>query len=502
MSKRSLPHVTRACDVCRQYKRKCDGASPCTTCERFNKICSFTTAPAKRGRKLKRKALDSSTSVAAILVSSEILPGNVDSATAATTTSTTTTATLAPILAAAVPAHTQPNSTQDVSHVLANAIHSTVPSNLQDLMPLDSKSGFNSSVPSATAATATVTPSQPRPCEITRVCPCSAGIFFDPKFRPERCLCGVACAVMPTVRQLNEDGVSIVRLCPNGDRVLETSQLAGQLRDAWVATPALRLVAMQKTCMIENLPAMDQYLRCCDQLDTSALAFHVDRASPDHEIVFSVACHSGRIVATPLAVTAALLDLLGLHAAAADDEARAELFARTCPRDLATHPAFIAGRAPPKVLRVQLASQTVLMADGQPVAAKCVIDLFFGGEDGNMRLACFKFADFVDIESSVAIANDEGRSLLPLVEDDAAPFFAKYPLAPNAPVKLFSAFEDELIDDVNISLSTSESISSPNTTPIDGGNSLDSNEFPIFWNEAHLETLISAAMPADIAELN
>jgi hypothetical protein len=450
------------------------------TCERFHKSCSFTTAPAKRGRKLKRRAVevDVTANASPTPTTSIATLAPTDAATAAVSTSS-----LSPlILAAAVPAHTEPtsnvNTPLDVSHVLADAIHG-MSRNLQ----VDDKS-------------AAAVPAKPRACEITRVCPCSAGIFFDPAFRPERCLCGVACAVMPTVRQLAEDGASIVRLCPDGNRVLETSQLAGQLRDTWVATPALRLVAMQKTCMIQNLPAMDQYLRCCDQLDSSALAFHVDRASVDHEVVFGIAYEGERIVAKPLAVTAALLDLLGLAAAAIDEAARGQLFARTCPLDLATHPAFIAARAPPKVLRVQLASQTVLMADSQPVAAKCVIDLFFGGDDGAMRLVCFKFADFVDIESSVAVANDDGRSLLPLVEDDAAPFFARYPLAPDAPVQLFSAFADELVDDANLSVSASESINSIS----DGGN-VDENEFPIFWNEAHLETLISAAMPTGIADL-
>jgi hypothetical protein len=256
---------------------------------------------------------------------------------------------------------------------------------------------------------------------------------------------------------------------------------------------------MQKTCMITHLPAMDQYLRCCDQLDTPALAFHVDRSSTDHEIVFGVgSSETGDILAKPLAVTGALLELLGLNAAATDDTVRAELYARTCPRDLASHPAFIAARAPPKVLRLQLASQTVLMSEGQPVAAKCVIDLFFGGEDGKMRLVCFKFADFVDIESSVALAtDDDGRSLLPLVDDDALPFFSRYPQAPTAPVQAFGAFEDELVDDVNLSISRSESLSQTSASTETAALEFDENEFPIFWNEAHLETLISAAMPTE-----
>ncbi|KAH8195338.1 hypothetical protein TruAng_010506 [Truncatella angustata] len=41
----------RACETCRELKRKCDGAQPCGTCVRFEYDCIFSRTPGRRSRK-------------------------------------------------------------------------------------------------------------------------------------------------------------------------------------------------------------------------------------------------------------------------------------------------------------------------------------------------------------------------------------------------------------------------------------------------------------------
>lgn len=348
-------------------------------------------------------------------------------------------------------------------------------------------------------------------CGGARVCPCAVGIFFDPTFLPERCLCGIACEVMPTVRQLSTTGAAdrVVRLCPDGNAVLATGALASDLLATWPPTPGFRLVAMQKTCMLAHMPVMYEYLRVAAELRDAALprSVVVDRVRADqYEIVFGVARRGAApdLVAHPLAATGALLDLLGLEAAertgAADTEAaaaRAALFARLCPDELARHPAFIKGTAPHNVLRLQFAAQTALRdAAGALVAAKGVVDLFYSVEDGVLRVVCFKFADFVVIEPSAS----PDVNTFALNDDDAAVFFSRYPGAPSAPLAKFSNFEDQLVDDslagaddlLAASSSTAHSEApSPATTaqPADG-----TNTFPLFWDESDLESMIGKTM--------
>ncbi|KAH8900599.1 hypothetical protein GQ53DRAFT_675367 [Thozetella sp. PMI_491] len=50
----------RACETCRDLKRKCDGAHPCGTCIRFEYDCAFSEDSARRGSKAARRELATS----------------------------------------------------------------------------------------------------------------------------------------------------------------------------------------------------------------------------------------------------------------------------------------------------------------------------------------------------------------------------------------------------------------------------------------------------------
>jgi hypothetical protein len=443
---RQLPHVTRACDVCRAFKRKCDGTEPCATCVRYSKPCQYSVQPAKRGRKLKRKA---------------------DEIDAPAT---------APNAHAHAHAHAQTATASSSSSLSAGDRQLLAHALSSDLSRPSADADGHHSIATAIAA---------------RVCPCAVGIFFDAAFMPERCLCGVATDLMPTVRELTERGEQSVLLCPDGAAVLATGAMYNDLVATWTPTPSLRLVAMMKQQMLAHMPQMNLYLQAAvSRID--AFAFVVDRARPDEfEVVFGVVQRGAGadFIAKPLACTGALLDLLGMPLAA-DDAAcdaefvaseRAKLFDRTCPADLASHPAFIKGTAPHLVLRLQLAAQTTLRcADNTLVAAKCAVDLFYSGYDGLLRLVCFKFGDFVEQK----VAASEGAFLDTLsLTDDGGVFFTKYPHASSEPPRALSAFDDEEFDTETTTASESrdslESDSSTTPTP----------NLSLFWNEDDLEAL-------------
>jgi hypothetical protein len=414
---------------------------------RYNKQCQFSVQPAKRGRKLKRKVDEIDAPASA-----PHAPGHAHAQTATASSSSSSSSLSAAdrqLLAHALNSDlSRPSTDADGHHSIATAI-------------------------------------------VARVCPCAVGIFFDPAFMPERCLCGVASDLMPTVRELTDRGEQSVLLCPDGAAVLATGAMYNDLVATWTPTPSLRLVAMMKQQMLAHMPQMDMYLQAAvSRLDT--FAFIVDRARQDEfEVVFGVAQRGAGadFIAKPLACTGALLDLLGMPLAAGDAACdaelvaseRAKLFDRTCPPDLASHPAFIKGTAPHLVLRLQLAAQTTLRcADNTLVAAKCAVDLFYSGYDGLLRLVCFKFGDFV--EQKVAASEADFLDALSLT-DDSGVFFTKYPHARSEPPRSLSAFDDEEFDTETTTASESrdslESDSSTTPTP----------NLSLFWNEEYLEAL-------------
>src|SRR5687767_8092454 len=54
-SLKKLPsRVSKACDQCSRYRRKCDGNTPCSLCVEKNRVCVYTRVVKKRGPEAQR----------------------------------------------------------------------------------------------------------------------------------------------------------------------------------------------------------------------------------------------------------------------------------------------------------------------------------------------------------------------------------------------------------------------------------------------------------------
>ncbi|KAK0390770.1 hypothetical protein NLU13_0273 [Sarocladium strictum] len=51
-------YVSRACDVCKRRKVKCDGVEPCANCNTSKLACSYNIQPRRRGRAVNKRPLD------------------------------------------------------------------------------------------------------------------------------------------------------------------------------------------------------------------------------------------------------------------------------------------------------------------------------------------------------------------------------------------------------------------------------------------------------------